>query len=219
MGSEKLEEYLESIYKLHSEHRHVGISQLAENLKLTPASVTEMISKLVEKKLAIKTEKKNIKLTEKGEKQAVELIRRHRLVERFFTDFLKLKWETVHEDACKFEHVLTKEISDALEQFMNHPTTCPHGHPIPDVKGKTAKQDAKPLTSLKPAQSGVIARIAEESREFLKYLATLGLIPQIVIKVEQIAPFNGPYLIKVGNSSYALGREVASKIWVREVTG
>lgn len=219
MGNEKLEEYLESIYKLHNEHRHVGISQLAENLKLTPASVTEMINKLVEKKLVIKTEKKNIKLTEKGEKQAVELIRRHRLVERFFTDFLKLKWETVHEDACKFEHVLTKEIADALEQFMNHPTTCPHGHPIPDGKGKTAKQDAKPLTSLKPAQSGVVARIAEESREFLKYLATLGLIPQIVIKVEQIAPFNGPYLVKVGNSSYALGREVASKIWVREVTG
>ncbi|RJQ50990.1 MAG: metal-dependent transcriptional regulator [Actinobacteria bacterium] len=216
MASPVVEEYLEAIYKLQADGKSLGTSELGKELGVSPASATEMAKRLSEKGLVARDDKRGITLTKKGEKAALELIRKHRISERFLVDILGMEWQDAHEEACKFEHVISPEVESRMEALLDNPSTCPHGHPIPDRQGKTATERIRRLSTLKRRQSGVIAKIAEERRELLEYLATLGLMPDRKVRVEQIAPFEGPMLIQVNGASYALGREIAEKIWVRE---
>lgn len=215
MSSAIVEEYLEAIYKLHKAGKALGTSELGKDLGVSAASATEMVKRLADKRLVSRSKRTGITLTRRGEKAALELIRKHRLSERFLVDILGMSWEEAHDEACRFEHVISPAVESRMDALLDNPKTCPHGHPIPDKNGKTAAEKTKPLSSLRRRQTGVIARIAEERRDLLEYLATLGLMPQRKVRVEQIAPFEGPMLIQVDGASYALGREIADKIWVK----
>jgi len=215
MSSEKVEEYLEAIYKLQSADRALGTSELGKELGVSAASATEMAKRLQDKGYVRRSKKTGITLSKSGERAALELIRKHRIAERFLVDVLGLDWQYAHEEACKFEHIMSPEVEKRMEALLDNPTTCPHGHPIPDKSGKTAAESVRRLSSLKRCQTGIIAKIAEERRDLLEYLATLGLMPQRKVRVEQIAPFDGPMLIQVDGANYALGREIADKIWVK----
>ncbi len=216
MESPIVEEYLEAIYKLHQDGKKLGTTELGKELLVSPASATDMMDRLIDKGLAEKSREKGIELTCKGRKAALELIRKHRISERFLVDVLGMDWKDVHEEACKLEHVLSPEVESRMEALLKNPDTCPHGQPIPDRLGRTAEAPARRLSSLKRNESGVIAKIAEERRDLLEYLATLGMMPRVAVHVEQVAPFDGPLLVRVNGASYALGREVAEKIWVKE---
>jgi len=216
MATPIVEEYLEAIYKLQCSGRALGTTELGKELKVSAASASEMTDRLVEKGLAEKVRDRGITLTRRGRKAALELIRKHRISERFLVDVLGMDWKDVHEEACRLEHAISPEVESRMEALLGNPVTCPHGHPIPDRSGKTAEVPARRLSGLKRNQSGVIARIAEEQRGLLGYLATLGMMPGSGVTVEQVAPFDGPLLVQVGGATYALGREIAEKIWVRE---
>jgi DtxR family Mn-dependent transcriptional regulator len=159
---------------------------------------------------------KGITLTRKGEKAALELIRKHRISERFLVDVLGMDWKDVHDEACRLEHAISPEVECRMEALLGNPATCPHGHPIPDRLGRTSEEPLRRLSSLKKSQRGVIAKISEERRGLLEYLATLGILPRREVLVEQVAPFEGPLLVQIQGASYALGREIAEKIWVKE---
>ncbi len=210
----RTEEYLESIYKLQQEHRPVSTSSLAEHLKLSAPSVSEMVKKLEGKGLLSHTEK-GVCLTEEGKSLAKKVIRRHRLSERLLTDILGFKWDEVHEEACRLEHAISPEMEDRIAESLGNPRTCPHGHPIPDKDGVLVKEKVRPLSELKTSGKGVIVNVFEEDPNMLKYLASLGLIPGVCVRVEEVAPFGGPLIVCVSGSRYALGREVASKIKVK----
>jgi DtxR family Mn-dependent transcriptional regulator len=210
----RVEEYLESIYKLQQEHRRVSTSSLAEHLKLSAPSVSEMVKKLEGKGLLSHTEK-GVRLTEEGKSIAKKVIRRHRLSERLLTDILGFKWDEVHEEACRLEHAISPEMEDRIAESLGNPKTCPHGHPIPDKDGVLVKEKVRPLSELKASGKGVIVNVFEEDPNMLKYLASLGLIPGVCVRVEEVAPFGGPLIVCVSGSRYALGREVASKIKVK----
>jgi DtxR family Mn-dependent transcriptional regulator len=210
----RVEEYLESIYKLQQEHRRVSTSSLAEHLKLSAPSVSEMVKKLEGKGLLLHTEK-GVCLTEEGKSIAKKVIRRHRLSERLLTDILGFKWDEVHEEACRLEHAISPEMEDRIAESLGNPTTCPHGHPIPDKDGVLVKEKVRPLSELKASGKGIIVNVFEEDPNMLKYLASLGLIPGVCVRVEEVAPFGGPLIVCVSGSRYALGREVASKIKVK----
>jgi DtxR family transcriptional regulator, Mn-dependent transcriptional regulator len=210
----RVEEYLESIYKLQQEHRRVSTSSLAEHLKLSAPSVSEMVKKLEGKGLLSHTEK-GVCLTEEGKSIAKKVVRRHRLSERLLTDILGFKWDEVHEEACRLEHAISPEMEDRIAESLGNPRTCPHGHPIPDKDGLLVKEKVRPLSELKASGKGVIVNVFEEDPNMLKYLASLGLIPGVCVRVEEVAPFGGPLIVCVSGSRYALGREVASKIKVK----
>ncbi len=210
----RVEEYLESIYKLQQEHRRVSTSSLAEHLKLSAPSVSEMVKKLEGKGLLSHTEK-GVCLTEEGKSLAKKVIRRHRLSERLLTDILGFKWDEVHEEACRLEHAISPEMEDRIAESLGNPKTCPHGHPIPDKDGVLVNEKVRPLSELKASGKGVIVNVFEEDPNMLKYLASLGLIPGVCVRVEEGAPFGGPLIVCVSGSRYALGREVASKIKVK----
>jgi len=216
MESPIVQEYLEAIYKLHQEGRRLGTTELGKELAVSPASAAEMMDRLAEKGLAEKSRDRGIALTRKGRKAALELIRKHRISERFLVDVLGMDWKDVHEEACKLEHVLSPEVESRMEALLKNADTCPHGHPIPDRMGRTAEAPARRLSTLRRNESAVIAKIAEERRDLLEYLATLGMMPRAAVRVEQVAPFDGPLLVRINGASYAIGREVAEKIWVKE---
>ncbi len=253
MPTEIVEEYLEAIFKLNREEQELGLSRLAEHLKVTPASVSEMIKRMEAQGLVHyrchdksqerspekdkvrekgrsqphgkgrqgeaeegRSRRRGITLTTKGERIARTMVRRHRLSERFLTDMLGIDWEAAHREACKLEHVISPEVEEKLAEILGNPATCPHGHPIPDEKGRIGKHSSKQLCDCAIDERGRIDRVEEEEPQMLQYLASLGLLPDVEVEVKEIAPFNGPLLVKAGGAQYALGREVASKIWLRK---
>ncbi len=210
----RTEEYLESIYKLQQEQHPVSTSRLAEHLRLSAPSVSEMVKKLTGRGLVFQSER-GVCLTDVGKSLAKKVIRRHRLSERLLTDLLGFKWDEVHDEACRLEHAISPEMEDRIAESLGNPKTCPHGHPIPDKDGKLVKEKVKPLSDLKAREKGIIVNVFEEDPKMLQYLASLGLIPDVCVMVEEVAPFGGPLIVCVAGSRYALGREIASKIKVK----
>jgi DtxR family Mn-dependent transcriptional regulator len=214
--TQNAEEYLESIFKLQLGSEPVTVKRIATELSVSPPSVSEMIGRLRAAGLVEQpAEGRGITLTEAGSTEGAALVRRHRLSERFLVDYLDMPWDAVHEEACKLEHVLSPEVEARLAEQLGNPLTCPHGHAIPGEDGSLVEQDLRPLSDLAPGDRAVIGCIAEEKGELLRYLASLGLLPDTLVAVESVAPFNGPLLVRVGGSQYALGREVTDKIMVR----
>ncbi len=211
-----IEEYLEALFHLQEEGKPVATKALAEKLNLKPASITEMIKKLAAQKLVAYKPYRGAVLTANGQQAAAALVRRHRLSERFLADMLGVPWDELHDEACKFEHVISDSVEEKLLQALGNPTTCPHGNPIPASDGTVKSIPANPLSDLAPKTCGTISRITEESPEFLQYLADLGLMPDVDVEVVEVAPFGGPIIVKARGAKYALGREVASHIYVSQ---
>lgn len=210
-----VEEYLEAIFNLQEAGETVSTKALAERMKLKPPSVTEMVKKLAAQKLVKHIPYKGVTFTEKGAAAAAVLVRRHRLSERFLADMLGVPWDKIHDEACKFEHVISETVEEKLLEALGNPTTCPHGNPIPGAGGIIEPDLAEPLAGMQPKSKGTITRITDESPDFLRYLAELGLMPNMSVEIEQVAPFGGPIVVKTRGASYAIGRQVADHIFVR----
>jgi len=215
--SSGLLECLEAIGRLEHERPSTSLESLAKRLGSDRAATTERVLALQGRGLVQIDLSSRIRLTADGRRTALGLIRTHRLLERFLADLLKLPWERVHEEACRLTPVVSEDVAEGLAALLGGPTTCPHGNPIPAADGGLPEETGTPLHRLKPGQGGIILRIEREEPEMLKHLATLGLLPGTKVEVSEVAPFGGPLLIHVGSSRYALGRKVASRVFVREV--
>ena len=215
MISASVEEYLEAIYRLGEEARPVALSNLAEKLNISSVSANQMVRRLVQRKLVLYEPYKGVSLTPTGQAGALTVIRRHRLWERFLTDALGLPWDKVHDEACHLEHATSPLVEQRLEQYLEEPKTCPHGHPVPIREGGMVVQTGCPLTGLEPGQAGVVLCVPEQDTDMLQYMASLGLQPDVTVEVESVAPFEGPVTVRVGEARRALGRDVASQIMVR----
>lgn len=212
--SPRIEEYLESIYKLQEMQETATTSKIAEHLELSPSSVSEMLKQLEQKGL-VKYADKGVVLSEEGELAAKKVIRKHRLSERLLTDILGFGWDEVHEEACRLEHDISSEMEEKIEKKLGNPKTCPHGYPIPDRKGQIAMGKAVKLSELKAGDKGVIVSVFEENQEMLQYVGSLGLYPEVEVKVKSVAPFGGPIQISVKDTEKTLGKELAGKILVQ----
>ncbi len=210
-------ECLDAIYRLEREEPPARLASLAKRLGLDETVTTERVLALEAEGLLRTDLAGRISLGAEATHIALGLVRKHRLLECFLTNQLKLPWARVHEEACRLTPVLSDDVADALATLLGNPARCPHGNPIPAADGALAAENGIPLNTLRPGQSATILRVEREEPELLRYLATLGLLPHTEIEVEEIAPFGGPMLVRVGSSRYALGREVASHILVRQV--
>lgn len=214
MPSSTLEEYLEAIYKL-AERGPVRPGQLAEAMGVSAPTVTATLGRL-QTAGYVERPDGGVELTLAGRRGALDIIRRHRLAERFLVDVLNLPWSEVHEEACQLEHALSPRVQQALEEFMENPSVCPHGHPIPAADGSIARTEGVPLCENGTGDEVEIVRIEDEEGELLSYLSSLGMFPGTHVRVCDVAPFKGPLLVEVGEARYALGRDVAEKIVVSE---
>jgi len=211
-----IEEYLEGIYRLQERSRVAKTSEIVELLQVVPGTVTNTVERLEKEGYVTHEPYKGVKLTEKGRRIALDVIRRHRLSERLLTDILHVKWSEAHKAACKLEHSITSDIIKKLEKALDHPRTCPHGNPIPTMDEGIIEEKSEPLTNLDAKESGTIVKITEEKPEVLEYLATLGLMPEASVEVVEKAPFNGPITVKVGGTHKALSLQIASIINVKK---
>lgn len=171
------EEYCECIFELREDNLEVIQARIAERLRVSRPSVSEMIKRLTEEGL-IAVAGGHITLTDSGEELAQRVVRRHRLAERFMTDILGLSWALAHREAGRWEHVMSDAVEEAMRQKLGNPTTCPHGNPIPG-SGYTAPP-AVTLAKVSMGQKFTVSRIPEElefSPGMLEFLENTNLMP------------------------------------------
>lgn len=217
MQNKAVEDYLKTIYDIEREQGKVATTVLAERLGLTPASVTGMVKKLASMHLVDHERYQGVVLTPAGEKIALEVVRHHRLIERYLAEALGVPWDKVHDEAEKWEHVLSEEMEERIDAMLGFPTTDPHGAPIPGRDGTMAPPVRERLSDLRAGQSATIAEVSDHDSAMLRYLGDLGLYPGARIEVLVVAPFGGPLTVRLGTSEYALGREVAGFVLVAAI--
>ena len=212
---ESEEMYLKTIAELASEQDPVPVTWVAERLGICTVSASEMIHRMESRRLLEHTPYKGVRLTEEGCQRANNIIRRQRLWECFLTDKLAISWDHVHDLACRLEHATDAVVTEALAEYLDQPTTCPHGNPIPSTSGEMPSPEGIPLVDLAPGEGGVIIRIHPVSAVLIRHLSSKGIEPGKEIEVKEIAPFDGPQSILVDDEMHVLGREVAAHIIIR----
>jgi DtxR family transcriptional regulator, Mn-dependent transcriptional regulator len=172
--SSTIEDYIVTIYRLAvAGGGPVPGTLLADELRVAPASVTEMVGRL--RAAGLVAPGRRIELSEAGLGMARTLVSRHRLAERFLVDVLGFGWEDVHEEAHRLEHAMSPRMTERLAAFLGHPETCPHGHPIMEDGAIEPDLALVPLGALGAGEVGVVRRIAHEDRELLAMLTRLGI--------------------------------------------
>jgi len=214
--SSTIEEYLEAIYRLQERNGAAKTTELAKQLNVALGTITNTVENLEKQSLVVHEPYKGVKLTAKGRKIALNVVRRHRLSECLLVDILKLEWGKAHDAACKLEHAFAdKELIGPLAKALGNPKACPHGNPIPSASGELVEDQSEVLTKLDAGDKGVIVKVTDERQDILQYLGKLGLKPGASVEIQEKAPFDGPIIVKVGSANYALGRNVASVIWIK----
>lgn len=219
MQTQTIEDYLKAIYELGLEgpREKLATTALAERLGVSPATVTGTLKKLARLKLVIHKPYRGVELTEAGRKIALEVIRHHRLIELYLQQALGVPWDRVHAEAEKWEHVLSEELEDRIDEFLGHPTHDPHGAPIPTRDGTlpSAPEERLSLRELAPGQAAVVTEVSDHDPELLRYLGERGLYPNARVEVLAKEPFGGPLTVRVRAQEHVLGQEAARYVWVQ----
>lgn len=214
MLSQSVQDYLKTIYKLQV-NGVVSTTEIANSLNVSGASVTGMLKRLAKMKLVDYNSYKGVKLTDRGDKVALEIIRHHRLIELFLKEELGYSLDRVHEEACRLEHVISEEFAEKITQKLGNPKFDPHGHPIPAKNGTLPVQDEINLSDVDPGKITIITRLCDKDQKLLSYLEKNDLVPGAEINVTEKAPFHGPITIKHQGVEKIIGNEVAKNIFVK----
>ncbi len=215
MGSLTEENYIKTIYSLSLEPGEVTVSELAKKLSVKLPTVTSMIKKLSVKKLVSYAPYQGIKITEKGKKEALSIIRKHRLAELFLVKILKLGWEEVHEIAEQLEHVNSERFYNRIDELLGYPKADPHGEPIPDVNGKIISQKSIPLSQANIGSPVRISAVSNDEKSFLDHLNSKGLQIGDLITVKKKELFDGSLsIVTKAKKETMLSHQVVEKIWV-----
>ncbi len=219
--TETVESYLESIYNMRDEGKQVIAARLAERLGVKPPTVSQTLQRIARDGL-VKMDDNEITLTRTGLEVAEAAIRRHRLVERFMTDFLGIGWAEAHREAEKLQHAMSDLIEQKMAEALGNPKSCPHGNPIPGVQPTRLPPDALTLDATTTGQRVTILRITEEGERdprLLDYLQKANLVPGTTVTVDEVAPWSGVITLRVGSAHVPLGLKPARTIWVEPAVG
>ena len=211
--TESIEEYVEGIWRLEREVSTVGTGEIAQYMNVAPASVTTMLKRMADLGLVEHTPYQGVKCTPRGGTLAIDLLRKHRLLERLLVDFLGLPWDDVHDLACKLEHYISMDVADQIEKALGYPTTCPHGNPV----DATIEDGSRRLSEMEINAPLTIVKVTDEREEFLVYLGQIGLLPGVNVCVRDRTPFGDVLTLDVDGSDrqVAVGKEVATAVYVR----
>lgn len=195
------ENYLKTLYRLAQENQEISVKNIAESLNIKMPTVNSMVKKLAEKKF-IKYEKyKAIELTEKGRKQALYILRKHRLTELFLSEVMSLGWEEVHDIAEQIEHIQSDRFFDRIDEMLGHPQFDPHGEPIPDANGKLPVYQSFPLSDGHLSTTYKLAGVANHDAAFLQFLDSIGLTLGSSIEIKEVQSFDKSMVVKINNKT------------------
>jgi DtxR family Mn-dependent transcriptional regulator len=190
MATSTVEDYVKAIYHLQQEapNGQATVVRIAATLGITKGSVTGMVRKLCEADLARAERYGGVTLSPAGKRLALDMIRRHRLIEVFLVNTLGFDWSEVHEEAERLEHAMSAKVLDRLDAFLGRPASDPHGDPIPDHRGRMPDDPHTPLNRLSKGQRGVIARVSDQDAAFLAFAGSHGLRPGTRFTVLDVVP-------------------------------
>ncbi len=219
-------DYLAAIYKLGETQGRTGdkvtTSALAEMMHVSPAAASSMLKRLEESNFVERSSVDGITLTEQGRLAALQLVRRHRLLEVFLVRVMGFTWDQVDFEAHRLEHSITSSFEDRMDALCGHPTHCPHGDPIPQKDGTLPDEQLLPVVELPQGQAGILCRVGTNDARVLRYLSQLALEPGQGLRLVDLAPFGGPVTLELldGSSSEPiatkiLGSELAAQLFVR----
>lgn len=211
------ENYLKAIYKLLEQgQKKTNTSAIAALVQTAPASVTDMLKKLSEKKLIHYERYQGVSLTTAGKKIALSIIRKHRLWELFLVEKLGFRWDEVHVMAEQLEHIRSEKLVERLDIYLGRPRYDPHGDPIPDAQGNFSPSSAFPLSAARSGVQLLITGVIDHQASFLQYLSKHGLSLGQKVQIKEQVDFDKSMYIVLENSKQALhiSHEVARNILV-----
>lgn len=217
--SASVEDYLKAIYSLSRSGQRASTTKLAERLGFAPSSVSTMVSRLAETDLADYVPYEGVRLTGAGEREALRVIRRHRLLEAFLASSLGIPWDEVHAYAEQLEHSASDELIELIAAKLGDPSIDPHGDPIPTRELTIEEGATECLTELEPGGRATIVRVSDSDPEMLRYLNERQIGIGDELRMLGRDPFDGPYRVRIGGGEHRLGPALARAIRVHPGDG
>lgn len=200
------ENYLKAIFDLTHRGAPVTTGTLASELGVSSPSATAMLKRLEQTELVERPDPRRVRLTHRGELAALQVVRRHRLLETFLARVLDVPWDEVHAEAEILEHALSDRLEQRIDALLGHPDRDPHGDPIPPRTGTHQEAWGEPLSAAKAGQRFQVERVSDRDSEALRYLGSLGVLPGADLRVDELSPFGGPtWVVLSGGARHALG--------------
>jgi DtxR family Mn-dependent transcriptional regulator len=212
-----VEDYLKSIYHLTSQGGFATTSDIAAMLEIAPPSVSGMMKRLSETGLIEHVPYRGVQLTPQGRRAALQMIRRHRILEVYLTQQLGYDWGDVHDEAERLEHAVSEKLIDRMSGALGDPRYDPHGAPIPTAAGEIEEAELITLADARVGAELALRQVGDEDPARLRYLAEQGLLPGTRMAVVDRQPFNGPTTVRIGVETRVVGRELAAMLWCEEV--
>lgn len=208
------QDYLKTIYHLGRAGAPVTTQALADSLGVAAPSATAMVKKLAALNMVRHAPYHGVELTRSGEKIALEMVRHHRLIETYLAEVLGVSWDKVHDEAERWEHVLSEEVEAKIAEALNHPSHDPHGAPIPTIHGEIAHDDWTMLSQMPAGAQVTVRRVEDENAELLRHLHEVGLLPGTRVEVLRAVPAEGVLQLRVAGKARTLGLAPAASIFV-----
>jgi DtxR family Mn-dependent transcriptional regulator len=216
--SRSVGDYLKAVYAIGGADGVVTTGALAVHLSIAPPSVTNMLQRLasLDPPLVVYSKRGGARLTESGRRTALELVRRHRLIERFLLDLLGYSWDEVHAEAERLEHAISEDLADRIARRLGDPVFDPHGDPIPAKDGTLLVRREVPLAELAPGSWAEIARVRDDDPSVLRSLARAGLLPGVRLEVVRTRRPEGALEVRVSGEvrTRVLGSPIADRVHV-----
>src|ERR1700730_15537292 len=191
------EDYLKALYHLHGDTRPVPTRDLAQRLGISSPSVSEMVTRLSSQGLVEHDRYRGQQLTREGRRVALELVRPHRLLEMFLVQVLGYRWDEVHEEAERLEHVLSERMEQRIFDLLGRPELDPHGHAIPSLTGKVRPPSERALSECRAGEKVTVQGVSADARAKLRELERRGLLPGTRIEVMAASEYEGPIEVRI----------------------
>ena len=204
-----VEDYLKAIYHLSSQGGFATTSDIAAMLEVAPPSVSGMMKRLSETGLIEHVPYRGVQLTHQGRHAALQMIRRHRILEVYLTQQLGYDWGDVHAEAERLEHAVSDQLIDRMAGALGDPRYDPHGAPIPTAAGEIEEAELVSLAGAAVGAELILRQVGDENPARLRYLAEQGLTPGTRMTVVDRQPFNGPITVDIGGQTRVVGQELA----------
>ncbi len=215
--STSVEDYLKAIFALTEHDDTATTSDIASALNVQPASVSGMMKRLTDLGVAEHEPYRGVSLTPSGRREALRVVRRHRIIETYLSVRLGYSWDDVHEEAERLEHAASDGLVERMADALKNPRHDPHGAPIPTRGGEIDSTSYPTLADSDATGPVRIRSVRDDEPERLRYLEAKGLLPGVVLAVEERAPFNGPVTVRLGGpdgESQAIGFDLARRIFI-----
>jgi len=210
-------DYLKAVWELAEDSGGAASTKgVAAQLSVSPASVSNMFARLQEMGLVRYERYRGATLTERGRKEALRLVRRHRLIETFLLEHLGYDWQEVHDEAERLEHAVSDGFTERLAQLLGHPDHDPHGDPIPSAEGVLEVDDSFALSQAVAGQRLRISKVRDEDAAMLDYFGDRNLVPGRWLRIREVRAIDGIVIVEDEEEEvYALGEPLARSIFVR----